>query len=238
MLLRLDVALVENLRSSCYYRWSTCGSYGPYLDQLWYAPAVDVARPILDVVPGVRGEILATLARLSAPSTGRQIERAAGQPHSSTVRVLDDLVDAGLVVRTIIGRDNTYRLNPDHVAAPAILALASLRGELVNRLCTTLSEHRDVVAAWLFGSAARGDGNRRSDIDILIVHNVSEPGVVASKLAALGKAWTGNPVQVVEHSIDTFTALVDERNPLINAIRRDGIALTEQSDAWLSAAVA
>ena len=199
---------------------------------------MDLARPILDVVPGVRGEILATLARLSEPSTGRQIERAAGQPHSSTARVLDDLVDAGLVVCTTIGRDNTYRLNPDHVAAPAIIALATLRGELVDRLCTTLSRHVDVVAAWLFGSAARGDGNRRSDIDILIVHNVSAPGAAASDLASLGKAWTGNPVQIVEHSIGTFGALVNDGNPLIDAIRRDGIALTEHSNAWLSAAVA
>jgi predicted nucleotidyltransferase len=199
---------------------------------------VDLARPILDVVPGVRGEILATLARLSAPSTGRQIERAAGQPHSSTARVLDDLVDAGLVLRTSVGRDNTYRLNPDHVAAPAIIALATLRGELVDRLCATLSDHVDVVAAWLFGSAARGDGNRRSDIDILIVQNVSAPGgAAASNLASLGKAWTGNPVQIVEHSVETFGALVNDGNPLIDAIRRDGIALTEHSNAWLRAVV-
>ncbi len=189
---------------------------------------------MLDVVPGVRGEVLATLARLSEPRTGRQVARASGQAQSSTARVLDDLVDAGLVLRATIGRDNTYCLNPEHIAADAIRALAGLRGELVDRLHTTVSGHH-VVAAWLFGSAARGDGNRGSDIDLLVVHNASgEPGALADELSTLGRAWTGNPVQVVEHSIESFVLLVHERNPLVDAIRRDGIALTDVSNDLLA----
>ena len=188
-----------------------------------------------DVVPGVRGAVLATLARLSEPRTGRQIARASDQAQSSTARVLDDLVDAGLVLRATIGRDNTYCLNPEHVAADAICVLAGWRGKLVDRLLRTVSRHPDVVAAWLFGSAARGDGNRSSDIDLLVVHNVSgEPGVLADELSTLGRAWTGNPVQVVEHSVESFASLVHERNPLVDAIRRDGIALTEHSNDLLA----
>ena len=196
---------------------------------------MDVGQPLLDVIPGVRGAVLGTLARLTEPRTGRQIARAAGQAQSSTARVLDDLVAAGLVLQTTGGRDNSYRLNSDHLAAPAIRALATLRGALLGRLRHAVQQHPDVIAAWLFGSAARGDGDRNSDIDLLIVRHASDDlGAAAGTLSALAQDWTGNPVQVVEHSVTTFSALVSEHNPLVDAIRRDGIALTDASDPYLA----
>ena len=39
-------------------------------------------------------------------------------------------------------------------------------------------------------------------------------------------AWTGNQIQLVEHSIASFAELVRTRNHLVTAIREDGIALT------------
>jgi predicted nucleotidyltransferase len=196
---------------------------------------MDVGQPLLDVIPGVRGAVLGALARLTEPRTGRQIARAAGQAQSSTARVLDDLVAAGLVLQTTGGRDNFYELNPEHLAAPAIRALATLRGALLDRLRDAVRQHPDVIAAWLFGSAARGDGDRNSDIDLLIVHNASdELGATAGALSTLAQDWTGNPVQVVEHTVATFSALIADHNPLVDAIRRDGIALTEASDPYLA----
>jgi predicted nucleotidyltransferase len=117
------------------------------------------------------------------------------------------------------------------------VALARLRGTLVERLSILLSSHAGVRGAWLFGSAARGDGGRRSDIDILLVHVPAGPpdaDDLGSWLAAECEAWTGNPVQVVEHSPDAFARLVGDKNPLIAAIGRDGIALTPTSRALLA----
>lgn len=195
---------------------------------------VDVARPIADVVPGVRGAVLGALARMTEARTGRQLARDAGQAPSSTARVIDDLVDAGLVVRVAGGRDNSYRLNREHIAAPAIMALASLRGELLNRMRTEIAHHPEVVAAWLFGSAARGDGTRDSDLDVLIVAGDDrDVASAAGDLATATQAWTGNPVQVVEHTLASFAALVAEGNPLVVALRTDGIELVDGSNRLL-----
>ena len=45
--------------------------------------------------------------------------------------------------------------------------------------------------------------------------------------------WTGNKAQLVEHTTRAFARLVQVRNPLIDAIRQDGVALTPGSDALL-----
>lgn len=198
---------------------------------------MDLSSPVADVVPGVRGAVLGTLARLTEARTGRQIARTAGQSPSSTARILDDLVDAGLVLRVTGGRDNGYELNRDHVAASAVLALATLRGELLARLRTTIGNHRGIAAAWLFGSAARADGDRASDLDLLIVFaDERQAEAIVGDLATAGRAWTGNPVQVVEHTLESFATLVAEANPLIAALRRDGIELVDGSNRLLGRA--
>jgi hypothetical protein len=46
-------------------------------------------------------------------------------------------------------------------------------------------------------------------------------------------AWTGNQAQLVEHTTRTFAQLARDRNPLVDAIRDDGISLTPGSDPLL-----
>jgi len=50
------------------------------------------------------------------------------------------------------------------------------------------------------------------------------------------RAWTGNQPQIIEHSPESFTRLVREGNPLIAAVRSDGIALTPGSRDMLRSA--
>ena len=197
---------------------------------------MDVGQPVTDVIPGARGAVLAALARLHTPRTGRQLARDARRPPSSTARILDDLVEAGIVLRVTHGRDNTYELNHEHLAAAAITALASLRGELVTRLREHMSSHPEIVAAWLFGSAARGDGSRTSDLDVLVVFSGDVDESVVGELAADARMWTGNPVQVVEHSVESLSLLVSEDNPLVESLRRDGVELVAGSRRYLGGA--
>ena len=97
--------------------------------------------------------------------------------------------------------------------------------ELVSQLLD------DLAGAWLFGSAARGDGDRDSDIDLVASRSVDNDQWAgqASGLISQGRTWTGNPVQLVEHTRRSFTALVGAGNPLVTAIRADGIALTPKT---------
>ena len=90
-----------------------------------------------------------------------------------------------------------------------------------------------LAAAWLFGSAARGDGDRSSDIDLLLVAQAdTEDPAWVSNVATLADhvhEWTGNPAQITEHTWGSFQQLVRDGNVLVSAIRDDGVPLTPGS---------
>jgi predicted nucleotidyltransferase len=195
--------------------------------------AMDVGRPWADAMSGGRGAVLATLVQLEAPVTVRTLARHAGLSPQGALRLVNDLAAAGLVRVRPAGRSLMVRLNRDHLAAEPLIALVATRARLVQRLCDELAGWDDLAGAWLFGSAARGDGDRDSDIDLLLVAGRSlDTDRWADQTARLVdrvQAWTGNPVQLVEHNRRSFAALVREGNPLADALRLEGIPLTPKS---------
>ncbi|MEZ5217854.1 MAG: nucleotidyltransferase domain-containing protein [Ilumatobacteraceae bacterium] len=189
---------------------------------------MDLGSPVLDVAPAVRGALLQALARLEQPVTRRRLAAAAGVAPGNASAVIKELIQAGLVNETVAGRSSMVVLNRDHLAAGPVLALAGLRGELIRRLRERLSAWPELKGAWLFGSVARGDADSDSDVDLLIVaddlhsHDLHER---LSRLQADVRSWTGNDLQLVEHSPSSWRTLVRAKNPLVEQIRLDGIAL-------------
>jgi predicted nucleotidyltransferase len=108
-----------------------------------------------------------------------------------------------------------HTLNRDHVAAPAVLALARLRAELFERIGRT-------VAAWavpavnlsLFGSTARGDGDLSSDIDLLLVRPPeadTEEETWDDQRDTLSEdvwRWTGNHAAIIDLPFGDLPELV------------------------------
>ncbi|MEI6496581.1 MAG: nucleotidyltransferase domain-containing protein [Actinomycetota bacterium] len=189
---------------------------------------MNLGAPVLDVAPAVRGALLQVLARLEQPVTRRQLAAIAGVSPGNASAVIEDLIRAGLVNEAVAGRSSMVVLNRNHLSAGPLLALAGLRGELICRLKERLSQWPDLDGAWLFGSVARGDAGGESDIDLLIVaHDLQAPVLHAhlSQLEADVRSWTGNDVQVVEHTPESWRKLARSKNPLVEQIRLDGIAL-------------
>jgi hypothetical protein len=143
-------------------------------------------------------------------------------------KALDRLVEQGIVHRQAAGRAYLHVLNRDHVAAPIVGGLAGLRGEFLRRM-------RDELASWepapvhasLFGSAARGDGDAGSDIDLLVVrptHVDEEDAAWRSQLDGLAvrvEAWTGNHAGIIELG----EAELARPSPTLKEVRADGIDL-------------
>jgi predicted nucleotidyltransferase len=189
---------------------------------------MDLGAPVLDVAPAVRGALLQALARLEQPVTRRQLASSAGVAPGNASAVIEDLIRAGLVSETAAGRSSMVVLNRSHLAAGPVLALAGLRGELIRRLRERLSAWPGLLGAWLFGSVARGDASGDSDIDLLIVADGLGSTELHERLAHLHadvRSWTGNELQLVEHSHASWQKLVRAKNPLVEQIRLDGIAL-------------
>src|SRR4051812_1306892 len=96
---------------------------------------MDVARPYAAVAPSLDGDVLVVLAGVTGPLTGRQVAELARRGSQSAVSaVLDRLVEHGLVLRQKAGRAHLHTLNREHVAAPAVEALARARSVLFDRI--------------------------------------------------------------------------------------------------------
>lgn len=197
---------------------------------------MDLGSPVLDVAPTVRGALLQALARLEQPVTRRRLAAVAGVAPGNASAVIEELIQAGLVSETIAGRSSMVSLNRNHLAAGPVLALAGLRGELIRRLRERLLVWPDLHGAWLFGSVARGDADNDSDVDLLIVaDDLGSPDLHErlSHLQADVRSWTGNDLQLVEHSQSSWRKLVRAKNPLVEQIRLDGIALAGHTASLL-----
>jgi predicted nucleotidyltransferase len=197
---------------------------------------VNLSAPLTDVATGVRGSLLQTLVRLEQPVTRRQLAAAAQVTPGHGSSVIDDLITRGLVNEIKAGQASLVTLNRDHLAASGVIALASLRGELIRRLRMRLGEWQDLAGAWLFGSVARVEAGVDSDIDILLVAVDLESPALHERLGRLqtdAKRWTGNDLQVVEHSPASWQNLKVSKNALVEEIRIDGIALIDNDPALL-----
>ena len=189
---------------------------------------MNLGAPVLVVAPAVRGALLQVLARLEQPVTRRRLAAAAGVAPGNASAVIEDLIRAGLVNETVAGRSSMVVLNEHHMAVGPLRMLAGLRGELIRRLRERLSGWCDLEGAWLFGSVARGDAGGESDIDVLIVADDLQTPALHARVAQLQtdvRSWTGNELQLVEHSPESWRKLVRSKNPLVEQIRLDGIAL-------------
>jgi hypothetical protein len=185
------------------------------------------------VSPSLDSDVLVALSRTTRPLTGRRVAELVAHGSPDGVRkALDRLVSQGIVRREPAGRALMHTLNREHLAAPAVEALATMRSDLLSRLRAALSSWSPpAVHASLFGSAARGDGDADSDIDIFVVRPVpvgqDDPGWAEQRerLAADVLTWTGNRAALVESSEDQLSEMARSGAPILDALRRDAISL-------------
>lgn len=192
---------------------------------------MDHRRPFLLVTPTLDGDVLAVLARGEVELSGGELARHVG--HGSTEgirRAADRLVGQGAVLRRAAGGAHLYRLNREHLAAPYIEGLASLRGELIDRFRSALvGWSQPPIVAMLFGSVARAEATSESDLDLLVVRPSAvdaDDEVWRTQLHELERsatAWTGNDSRVVEYAEDELAGVTGE--PLLQDVLDHGIEL-------------
>jgi len=195
---------------------------------------MDVSNPMSCVVPSAHGPVLAVLAGTTTPLTGRKIAELSHPKVSQArvARILRELTDAGLVERTPAGSSSLYVLNRGHLAASAVENLATLRQQLWARIAEHAGTWADPpVAVVVYGSAARGDGDIASDIDLLLVKPTGvgddDPAWENSvtDLASHVTRWTGNPCEVLDRSEGELAVMAANGERLLTEIRRDGRAV-------------
>lgn len=198
-----------------------------------FIDVMDLSRPWAPIRSPLDMEVVRVLRGTTRPLTGREVARLARAGSQPAVNAaLRRLAEEGVVRAEEAGNAYLYTLNREHVAAPALELLADIRAELERRM-------RAEIAEWtiapphvsIFGSAARGDGDTRSDIDIFVVRpaDVSEedPGwrEQLDRLVDRVHRWTGNNAALSEISAADVPRLRREQPPVVEELRRDAITL-------------
>lgn len=164
---------------------------------------VDLSHPLRSLVPSLDADVLEVLAGVETGLGLSQITRVAARGSRMGIsHVVNRLVEHGLVLAEPGNQGHLYRLNRDHLLVPVILAGASMRKTLLDRL----SEHANHLVpapahVSVFGSFARGEAGSDSDIDVLVVAaseaDLDKMGDPLDELSTDVARWTGNHCQVV-----------------------------------------
>ena len=205
---------------------------------------VQVQNPLAVISPTLDADVLTVLALApeSRFTTG-QVQRLVppddhGTPRSipGIRKVLERLVEQGIVASERAGRTVLYRLNREHLAADHVVALARLRGELLDRMRQALAGWRPPpVYAAMFGSAARGQMRPDSDIDVFVVwadaDQASAGEAQTSAFADQVTRWTGNDTRLLIWTADEVRERAG-REPVLGFIAEDAQTLCGNG-AWL-----
>lgn len=195
---------------------------------------MNLSAPHEVVMQKSEGAVLKVLAQTNAPLSGREVARLGNSPRSTIARALKRLVVHGLVNAEEAGRGvvTLYTLNRKHVACEPVLALLRLRQDFFKCL-------EDHLRTWsippyhasVFGSAARGDGNVESDIDVFLIRPPGMDGEATVwrrqvyNLQSSVLMWTGNQAGIVEVSIEEAERLKHDRPPVMAELERDAVTV-------------
>jgi hypothetical protein len=138
-----------------------------------------------------------------------------------------------------MGRNRVHQLNREHVAAPVADVLANLRVELWKRMRDEIGNWRPApLYACVFGSAARGDGDVDSDVDLLLVHppmpGDPKPSRPRSLLSSV-TAWLAAPIPATPAEVKRWPNQIDTLRSHVQAWTGNVLQVVDLSVAeWIN----
>lgn len=183
-------------------------------------------RPLALFYDATRARVLDVLLSNDTDLSGRAIARQAGISPTTANLALGDLSSAGIVSWHIKGKAYLWKLRQDSSLVEQMRSFAAVKdieaGEIVANALG--SEPLSVI---VFGSAARGESTRTSDLDILVVAHNKQQGMdfrrMAFRASAALREKLGRPVEITVVERDSIER--NEISSLIAEISRDGRTL-------------
>jgi DNA-binding transcriptional ArsR family regulator len=184
-------------------------------------------HPLAVVTPTVDGDVLSALARASDWFTIERLRVVIGRRSPDGIRkALARLEAEGIVESMPAGRARLYRLEREHLAAGAVVALSRIFETFVDRLAEDMSQWGMLpLYAALFGSAARGEMSETSDVDLFLLRPdaVDETWEVdVSALQARASRWVGADVRILDIAGAEVEGSVE---PVVTDILAEGVGV-------------
>jgi predicted nucleotidyltransferase len=206
---------------------------------------------VLDALLGTttKVRVLRALMRLDSPVSGNEAQRLARVRSADSMwKALDDLSDLGILSRDQHRGSHLYRINREHDLFPALHALFAAEGtrlsllrEWVRETLNTAGQGPSVLSVVLYGSNARGDARKESDVDLMVV-TTDEARTSPVRQALLAgapalQARTGLRISPHVLALERIEARYREGDPLMPTIAEEGrvllgAPLTDVVRAW------
>lgn len=130
----------------------------------------------------------------------RELVAATGGGASQVQRELAALTAAGLITREPRGNQVWFRANPDSPVFGELKSLVAKTSGIADVVRAALQPFaRHIVAAFIYGSVARGEHDASSDIDLLVVGSIAPSKLAPMQLAL--RERLGRPLRLVVYSL-------------------------------------
>lgn len=150
----------------------------------------------------------------------RQIVRLTGAGLGPVQRELKLLVDTGIVRRFEQGHQVYFQANQDSPVFSELKSLITKTTGVAGTLQHALAPIADRInIALVYGSIAKGEENRRSDVDLLVVGDVTFAEVV--KALRTAQDILGREINPAVYPVDEFRSKVLENHYFIRDILDD-----------------
>ena len=191
--------------------------------------------PVLDALftSQARVEVLKLFfLRSSGRHYLREISSLTDQPVRAIQRELARLEDAGLLISSVDGNRKYFRANRQSPVFPDLRALMVKTAGIEDQLKQVLQERSDAIrSAFIFGSFARGSETSTSDIDLMVISDMTSrelSGYLSPLKAELDREL--NPVTIRVHEFqdnvekgDSFTQTIMEEPKIFLIGDEDGL---------------
>jgi len=156
----------------------------------------------------------------------------SGLSRQGALGAVKRLLGTGILEEIGSGRAVSYRINRVHPLAAPLVDLFESEAGLIAEVFDEIREFadtrgEDVMAIWLYGSAARHEDRPESDLDIMVVH---AGGVGSESAEALNERlsafWSRDVFpSIISLSVDDVRRLAVENPSAWDAIMQDAVVL-------------
>lgn len=148
-----------------------------------------------------------------------QISSLTHQPIRAVQRELERLVSIGLIAKAMQGNRVYYKTNTKCSIFNELKSIFFKTVGIAEVLKARLEAKEDIKIAFIYGSYAKGQENLMSDIDLMVVGNVSSRRL--SSILAEVKRELGREINYVVFTEDEYRQKVRKKNHFISSVLDD-----------------
>jgi len=149
----------------------------------------------------------------------RQISELSHQPIRAVQREVEKLQALGLIRKSVQGNRIYYQVNKDCPIFEELKIIFLKSVGIAEALKEDLIDIEDIRVAFIYGSYARGDESLSSDIDVLVIGNITAREISSS--LSKPKRDLGRVINYGVFTSQEFKERINHKDHFLNSVVRD-----------------